>query len=206
MKLQVQDSAAAIEVSDANFAAAFNEPLVHQVLTAFRAAGRAGTKAQKTRAEVRGGGIKPWKQKGTGRARAGTIRGPIWVGGGRAFAAKPRDFTQKVNRKMYRAAMRAVISELVREQRLVVIEKLDLPRPKTRELAGQLRRLGLENVLILTESYEQGLCLAARNLPWAEVIDSREVNPLSLLSFDKVLATSGAIRNLEEKLSEEKSA
>jgi large subunit ribosomal protein L4 len=201
MKLQVQGGSAAIEVSDSNFGAEFNEPLVHQVLTAFRAAGRAGTKAQKTRAEVRGGGIKPWRQKGTGRARAGSTRGPIWVGGGRTFAAKPRDFSQKVNRKMYRSAMRAVISELVRQNRLLVVDRLDLQKGKTRELADQLKRLNLQNVLILVESYEEKLCLAARNLPWAEVIDSREVNPLSLMSFEKVLATSMAIRKLEEKLS-----
>jgi large subunit ribosomal protein L4 len=201
MKLQVQGGSATLEVSDSSFSAEFNEPLVHQVLTAFRAAGRAGTKAQKTRAEVRGGGIKPWNQKGTGRARAGTTRGPIWVGGGRAFAAKPRDFSQKVNRKMYRSAMRAVISELVREKRLVVVDKIELQRPKTRELADHLKRLELTNVLILVETYDEKLCLAARNLPWAEVIDSREVNPLSLISFEKVLATSKAIKNLEERLS-----
>jgi large subunit ribosomal protein L4 len=204
MKLQVQGGAAVIEVSDSNFAAAFNEPLVHQVLTAFRAAGRAGTKAQKTRAEVRGGGIKPWKQKGTGRARAGSTRGPIWVGGGRAFAAKPRDFSQKVNRKMYRSAMRSIVSELVRQGRLVVVDKLDVQRPKTRELADQLKKFDLQDVLIVVDSHDENLSLAARNLPKVEVVGDREVNPLSLISFQKVLATSKAVRNLDQKLSEAK--
>lgn len=201
MKLPVHGSSANLEVSDRNFAATFNEALVHQVVTAFRAGGRAGTKAQKTRAEVRGGGIKPWKQKGTGRARAGTTRGPIWVGGGRTFAAKPRDFGQKVNRKMYRAAMRAVVSELVREGRLVIVDKLDLERAKTRDLAAKLQDLKLEHVLILVEQYDEKLCLAARNLPRVEVTDLRELNPVTLVRFNQVLATAGAIRGLEERLS-----
>jgi large subunit ribosomal protein L4 len=206
MKLQVQGGSAGIEVSDSNFAAAFNEPLVHQVLTAFRAAGRSGTKAQKTRAEVRGGGIKPWKQKGTGRARAGSTRGPIWVGGGRAFAAKPRDFSQKVNRKMYRSAMRAIVSELIRQDRLVVVDTLAVQHPKTRELADQLKKFDLQDVLIVVDTHDENLSLAARNLPMVEVIDAAAVNPLSLISFEKVLATSKAVRNLDQKLSEAKSS
>ena len=200
MKLSVQGGAAGIEVSDQNFAAPFNEALVHQVLTAYRAGARAGTKAQKTRAEVRGGGSKPWRQKGTGQARAGTTRGPIWVGGGRAFAAKPRDFSQKVNRKMYRAAIRGILSTLVREDRLVVVNELALDQARTRDLVARLKSLGLDHVLIIVDQYEEKLCLAARNLPWAEVLVAREINPLSLLSYDKVLATAAAVRSIEERL------
>lgn len=200
MKLTLQGGGA-LEVSDQNFAAPFNEPLVHQVLTAYRAGSRAGTKAQKTRAEVRGGGSKPWKQKGTGQARAGTTRGPIWVGGGRAFAAKPRDFTQKVNRKMYRAALRGMLSELLREDRLLVVDSLDLDQPKTRDLVARLKGLGLDHVLILVDRYDDKLCLAARNLPWVDVLAINEINPVSLVGFDKVLATAAAVRGIEERLS-----
>jgi large subunit ribosomal protein L4 len=201
MKLPVQGSSASIEVSDRNFGAVFNEPLVHQVVTAFRAGSRSGTKAQKTRAEVRGGGIKPWKQKGTGRARAGSSRSPIWVGGGRTFAAKPRDFGQKVNRKMYRAAMRAVVSELIRQDRLVIVEGLDLERAKTRDLVAKLKSFKLENVLILVEQYEEKLVLAARNLPGVDVTDLSDLNPFALVRSKQVVATAGAIRSLEERLS-----
>jgi large subunit ribosomal protein L4 len=201
MKLAIQGGAAGIEVSDQNFGAPFNEALVHQVLTAYRAASRAGTKAQKTRAEVRGGGAKPWRQKGTGQARAGTSRGPIWVGGGRAFAARPRSFEQKVNRKMYRAALRSVLSELVREDRLLVVENLSLDQPKTRELAARLKGLGLAQVLILVDKHDEKLCLAARNIPGVDVLAASEVDPLSLVRFDKVLATAAAVRSIEERLS-----
>lgn len=201
MKLAIQGGAAGIEVSDQNFGAPFNEALVHQVLTAYRAASRAGTKAQKTRAEVRGGGAKPWRQKGTGQARAGTSRGPIWVGGGRAFAARPRSFEQKVNRKMYRAALRSVLSELVREDRLMVVESLSLEQPKTRELAARLKGLGLAQVLILVDRLDEKLCLAARNIPGVDVLAASEVDPLSLVRFDKVLATAAAVRSIEERLS-----
>lgn len=201
MKLTLQGGSGALDVSERNFGAAFNESLVHQVLTAYRAAGRSGTKAQKTRAEVRGGGAKPWRQKGTGQARAGTTRGPIWVGGGRAFAAKPRSFEQKVNRKMYRAALRGVLSELVREDRLVVVDDLAVSQPKTRELAGKLQSLGLDHVLIVVDKYDDKLCLAARNLPDVEVVAAREVDPLSLVRFRKVLATAAAVRSIEERLS-----
>jgi large subunit ribosomal protein L4 len=201
MKLSMQGGGAGLEVSDQNFAAPFNEALVHQVLTAYRAGARAGTKAQKTRAEVRGGGAKPWRQKGTGQARAGTTRGPIWVGGGRAFAASPRDFSQKVNRKMFRAALRGMLSELVREDRLVVVNDFTVDQPRTRDLASRLKALGLDHVLILVDKYEEKLCLAARNLPRVEVLTSREVDPLSLISFKKVLATVAAVRGIEERLS-----
>ena len=201
MKLTVQGGAGVLDVSDQNFAAPFNEPLIHQVLTAYRAGARAGTKAQKTRAEVRGGGAKPHAQKGTGHARAGSTRGPIWVGGGRAFAAKPRSFSQKVNRKMYRAAMRGVLSQLVREDRLVVVENMTLDQAKTRDLVARLKGMGLEHVLILVDQHDEKLCLAARNIPWAEVLAVREVNPLSLIRFETVLATAAAVRIIEERLS-----
>jgi large subunit ribosomal protein L4 len=201
MKLAVQGGAAGLEVSEQNFGAPFNEALVHQVLTAYRAAGRSGTKAQKTRAEVRGGGAKPWRQKGTGQARAGTSRGPIWVGGGRAFAAKPRSFEQKVNRKMYRAAIRGILSQLVREDRLVVVDGLSLQQPKTRDLVTKLKGLSLDNVLILVDQHDENLLLAARNIPTVEVLAVQEVNPLSLIRREKVLATSAAVRSIEERLS-----
>jgi large subunit ribosomal protein L4 len=201
MKLNVQGSASGLEVSEHNFAAPFNEPLVHQVLTAYRAGARAGTKAQKTRAEVRGGGAKPWRQKGTGQARAGSRRSPIWVGGGRTFAAKPRSFEQKVNRKMYRSALRGILSELVRTERLHVVESLELEQAKTRDLVARLEALGLDHVLILAEQHDEKLWLAARNIPWVHVLTARELDPLSLVRFDKVLATAGAIRSIEERLS-----
>jgi len=190
-----------LEVSEKAFGREFNESLVHQVVVAYMAAGRAGTKRQKSRAEVRGGGIKPFRQKGTGQARAGSIRSPIWVGGGRAFAARPRDYSQKVNRKMYRGAMQAMFSELARQERLVVIDSLALEAPKTRLLAGKLKELGLGNVLILVEAYDEKLDLASRNLPGVAVLPVAAVDPRSLLSHDHVLATVAAVRMLEEKLS-----
>jgi large subunit ribosomal protein L4 len=199
MKLSVQGGGS-IEVSDDAFGAQFNEALIHQVITAYRAGGRAGTKAQKTRAEVSGGGKKPWKQKGSGRARAGTTRGPIWVGGGRAFAAKPRNYDQKVNRKMYRAAMRSVFSELVRQDRLVLVDALELPQPRTRELVGRLRDFGLDRVLILVDKLADNLRLAARNIPGVAVLEAREANPFALIQFDKVLATTEALKIVEERL------
>ncbi len=201
MKLTLQGSTGGLDVSEQNFAAPFNESLIHQVLTAYQAGSRAGTKAQKTRAEVRGGGAKPWRQKGTGQARAGSSRGPIWVGGGRAFAAKPRSFDQKVNRKMYRAAMRGMLSRLVSEERLVVVESLSLEAAKTRDLAARLKGYGLDHVLILVDQYDEKLCLAARNIPWVDVLAVRELNPLSLIRFEKILATAAAVRGIEERLS-----
>jgi large subunit ribosomal protein L4 len=190
-----------VQVSDATFAREYNESLVHQVVTAYMAAGRAGTKAQKTRAEVRGGGRKPWNQKGTGSARAGSIRSPIWVGGGRAFAAKPRDYSQKVNRKMYRAALQAMLSELVRQDRLVVVSGIELEAPKTKLLVGKLNELSLGNsVLLLIEAFDERLELAARNLPYVDVLPVGSLDPLSLARHDKVLATVGAVRLLEERL------
>jgi large subunit ribosomal protein L4 len=204
MKLKVVSKGAQaedVQVSDATFAREFNEALVHQVVTAYMAAGRAGTKAQKTKAEVRGGGIKPWRQKGTGQARAGSIRSPIWVGGGRAFAAKPRDFSQKVNRKMYRGAIRSMLSELARQERLVVTNGLELDAPKTKMLVQKLSDFGLGNsVLVLIEAYDEKLELAARNLPYVDVLPVNALDPLSLARHDKVLATVGAVRLLEERL------
>jgi large subunit ribosomal protein L4 len=190
----------ALDVSETAFGREYNESLVHQVVTAYMAGGRAGTKRQKSRAEVRGGGIKPWKQKGGGRARAGSIRSPIWVGGGRAFAARPRDFSQKVNRKMYRGALQAMLSELARLERLTVIESLTLEAPKTRLLAARLKELGLNDVLILVEAYDEKLDLAARNLMGVSVLPVGSIDPLSLLQHQNVLATVGAVRMLEEKL------
>jgi len=200
MKLKMVNGAGELQVSEATFGRAFNEALVHQVVTAYRAAGRSGTKAQKTRAEVRGGGKKPWSQKGTGQARSGSSRSPIWVGGGRAFAAKPRGFEQKVNRKMYRGAIRAMLSELARTERLVVAEQLSFDAPKTKLLNGQLKAWALSSVLIVVEALDEKLILAARNLPHVEVIEVSSLNPLSLARHDKVLMTVGAVKMLEERL------
>lgn len=199
MKLKMQGSGS-VEVADSAFSAKFNEPLVHQVVTAFLAGGRAGTKAQKTRAQVRGGGAKPWRQKGTGRARAGTIRSPIWVGGGRAFAAVPRDHSQKVNRKMYRGALRSVLSELVRQDRLVVTEELTMEAPKTRELAAKLKEFGLDSVLIVNEAFDEKVFLSARNLPNVGICDASSIDPVVLMRFEKVLITLPALKMLEERL------
>ena len=200
MKIAMTGGKGSIEVSDSTFGADFNEPLIHQIVTAHRAGGRAGTKRQKNRSDVRGGGAKPWKQKGTGRARAGTTRSPIWVGGGRAFAARPRDHAQKINRKMYRAAMRSIVSELIRQERLLVVDAIAVDQPKTQELVGKLQELKLDHVLILVHEYDEKLCLAARNLPWVDVLDLREINPVSLIRYEKVLATKAAVEKLEERL------
>ncbi|MFM8517916.1 MAG: 50S ribosomal protein L4 [Nevskiaceae bacterium] len=200
MKIKIVGGSNELQVSEAAFGHEYNEALVHQVVTAYRNAGRAGTKAQLTKAEVRGGGKKPWSQKGTGQARAGSSRSPIWVGGGRAFAAKPRSFAQKVNRKMYRGALRSMLSELVRQDRLVVTNGIDLEAPKTRLLAAQLKQLELTNVLIVVEALEEKLFLAARNLPHVEVLPVTALNPLALASCDKVLMTVGAVKLIEERL------
>jgi large subunit ribosomal protein L4 len=200
MKLKLVSGGTDLEVSETTFGQQYNEALVHQVVTAYRAAGRAGTKAQKTRAEVRGGGKKPWAQKGTGQARAGSSRSPIWVGGGRTFAAKPRDFAQKVNRKMYRGAIRSMLSELARTDRLVVTDAIALEAPKTRLLANQLKSLSMGKALIVVEAMDEGLYLAARNLPHVEVIEATALNPLSLASCDKVLMTVAAVKRIEERL------
>ncbi len=200
MKLKMQDSGS-VDVAEAAFGADYNKPLVHQVVTAYLAGARAGTKAQKNRAAVRGGGAKPWAQKGTGRARAGTIRSPIWVGGGRTFAAQPRNHEQKVNKKMYRAALRSMLSELVRQDRLIIVESLDLEAPKTKLLATRLKELDLTSVLILNEAFDEKVYLAARNLPHVGICDAASVDPVVLIRFEKVLVTLPALKLLEERLS-----
>ncbi|MEJ2127572.1 MAG: 50S ribosomal protein L4 [Woeseiaceae bacterium] len=200
MKLKMQGTGS-VDVAEAAFGADFNEPLVHQVVTAYLAGGRAGTKAQKNRSAVRGGGTKPWRQKGMGRARAGTIRSPIWVGGGRTFAAQPRNYEQKVNKKMYRAALRSVLSELVRQDRLVVVKELELEAPKTKLLATKLKELELDNVLILNEAFDEKIYLAARNLPNVGICDAASIDPVVLIRFEKVLVTLPALKMIEERLS-----
>ena len=199
-QLKLQQGGNTIEVSEKAFGREFNEALVHQVVTAYMAGGRAGTKRQLSKAEVRGGGRKPHNQKGGGRARAGSIRSPIWVGGGRAFAARPRDFSQKVNRKMYRGALSALLSELARLERLTVVETFALDAPKTKLLATKLKELGLADVLIVVEAYDEKLELASRNLLGVTVLPVSAVDPVSLIRHERVLATVGAIRMLEEKL------
>ena len=202
MELQLHSASGggAVDVSDVAFGRDFNESLVHQVVTAYLAGARRGTKAQKDRAQARGGGAKPWRQKGTGRARAGTIRSPIWVGGGRAFAARPRDFSQKVNRKMYRGAMRAILSELVRRERLKLVDQFELEAPKTKMLVTRLKEMELSNVLIVVEAFDEKLHLASRNLPNVEVVTASAIDPVSLLRYDQVLMTVASVRLLEETL------
>ncbi|MDI5932678.1 50S ribosomal protein L4 [Halomonas sp. M4R5S39] len=200
MNLNLAAGAGTVEVSDATFGKEFNEALVHQVVTAYLAGGRQGTRAQKNRSDVRGGGKKPWRQKGTGRARAGTIRSPLWRSGGVTFAARPQDHSQKVNRKMYRAAMRSILSELVRQERLVAVDEITVEAPKTKQLVAKLAELGLEKVLIVTEEVDEKLYLAARNIPNVDVVDVAAADPVSLVAFDKVLVTVSALRKFEEKL------
>ena len=189
-----------VSVSDAAFAREYNEDLVHQVVTAYLSGARQGTRAQKNRAAVRGGGKKPWRQKGTGRARAGTIRSPIWRSGGVTFAAQPQDHSQKVNRKMYRAALRSIMSELARQDRLMVVESLELEEPKTKLLAKQLGDYGVDNVLIVTSEVGENLYLAARNLHKVDVRDVDGVDPVSLIGYEKVMVTVDAVKKFEEML------
>jgi len=201
MKLKlVGGSGTGLQVSEATFGREFNEALVHQVVTAYMAAGRSGTKAQKTKAEVRGGGKKPHAQKGTGQARAGSSRSPLWVGGGVTFAAKPRSFAQKVNRKMYQGALRSMLSELARQERLVVADSIALEAPKTKLLASKLKDWSLDNVLIVVEAIDEKLALASRNLPYVNVVTAAAVDPVSLARHHKVLVTVGAVKQLEERL------
>ncbi len=200
MKLKFASGGAELAVSDETFGKEFNEALVHQVVTAYRNAGRSGTKAQLTKAEVRGGGRKPRPQKGGGTSRAGSIRSPIWVGGGRAFAAKPRDFAQKVNKKMYRGAIQSMLSELARQDRLVVAQDFTVDTPKTKQVAEKLKKLKLESVLIIVEGIDEKLFLGARNLKHVEVLPVSSLNPLALASYDKVLMTVGAVKLIEERL------
>jgi len=189
-----------VAVSDDIFGRDYNEALIHQVVTAYLAGGRAGTKAQKNRSAVSGGGAKPWAQKGTGRARAGTSRSPIWRSGGKTFAAKPQDWSQKVNRKMYRAGVRSILSELVRQERLVVVDKFASDTGKTKDMVVQLSKLGLANVLIVTETMDENIYLSSRNIPHVDVIDVEGVNPVDLVGFDKILVTVDALKKIEEKL------
>lgn len=193
-------SAGTVEVSDAAFGKEFNQDLVHQAVTAYLAGARQGTRAQKTRSEVSGGGKKPWRQKGTGRARAGTIRSPIWRTGGVTFAAKPQDHSQKLNRKMYRAALRSILSELARQERLVVVESFDLDAPKTKSLVKKLGEYGVQDVLIVTEEVTENLYLSSRNLHKVDVRDAVGVDPVSLIRFEKVLVTVPALKKIEEML------
>ncbi|AQT61774.1 50S ribosomal protein L4 [Cellvibrio mixtus] len=189
-----------VSVSEVAFGREFNQDLVHQAVVAYMAGARQGTKAQKTRAEVSGGGKKPWRQKGTGRARAGTIRSPIWRGGGATFAAKPRNFEQKLNKKMYRAALQCILSELNRQNRLIVVESFDVDAPKTKALVQKLAQFDLTDALIVTEEMSENLFLASRNLYKVGVIDVQGVDPVSLIGFDKVVVTVPALKKFEEIL------
>ena len=201
MDINLHSSKDKLTVADAVFGAEFNESLVHQVVTAYMNGARAGTKKQLTRGEVRGGGKKPWKQKGTGRARAGTIRSPLWRHGGRHFAAVPRDHGQKVNRKMYRGAIRSIIGELARQGHLIVAEKFAVDAPKTKSLLAALEKLGVNDILIVTESMDQNLVLSSRNLHKVAVCDVDALNPVALLTHEKVLMTQDAVKKLEAWLS-----
>ena len=200
MNLNLAADGGSVEVSDEAFGREFNEALVHQVVVAHLAGARQGSRAQKTRSDVRGGGRKPFRQKGTGRARAGTIRSPIWRSGGVTFAARPQDHATKVNRKMYRGALRCIASELIRQDRLVAVESFNVDAPKTKALLAQLKTLDLSSVLIVTEDVDQNLYLAARNIKGVDVCDVQALDPVNLISHDKVLVTVGALKKLEEAL------
>ena len=193
-------SGSAVELSEVAFGREFNEALVHQVVTAYLAGGRQGSKAQKSRADVSGGGKRPFRQKGTGRARAGSIRSPIWVGGGKTFAARPQDWSQKVNRKMYRGAMQCILAELVRQDRLVLVEEFAVAAPKTKELLAKLNDLNATRALIVTESVDENLYLAARNIPHVDVVDAAAIDPVSLIAFDKVVMSVAAAKKIEVEL------
>ncbi|NVK02036.1 MAG: 50S ribosomal protein L4 [Oceanospirillaceae bacterium] len=198
MNLNLTGANGSVEVAESAFGKEFNEALVHQVVTAYLAGGRQGTKAQKTRSEVSGGGAKPFRQKGTGRARQGTTRSPIWRTGGVTFAAKPRSYDQKVNKKMYRAAMRSILSELVRQERLVVVENFSVEAPKTKQFLAKMKEFDLSNALVVTEEVDQNLYLSSRNVPHVDVIDAAGIDPVSLIGFDKVVMTVPALKKIEE--------
>ncbi len=200
MNLTLQNGSS-IDVSDQVFGVDYNEALVHQVVKAYYNGARSGTKAQKTRAQVRGGGAKPWRQKGTGRARAGTSSSPIWRSGGVTFAASPRDFSQKVNRKMYSGAIRSILSELVRQDRLLVVDEFAIDAPKTREITSKLKQLDVKDTLIIVADLDENLILASRNLYNVDVRDSSDIDPASLIAFDKIVITSAALKKIEERLS-----
>jgi len=198
--LSEKDSAGKVEVMEAIFGQAFNETLVHQLVVRYLAGARAGTKAQKTRSDVSGGGSKPWKQKGTGRARSGTIRSPIWRTGGVAFAARPRSYEQKLNKKMFRVGVRSILSELLRQGRLVVSSDILPTSPKTKDLNTKIKSIDAKRILIVVENVDANLALASRNIPYVEVIEAANLSPVSLVSADKVIATPGALKQLEERL------
>lgn len=193
-------STKSVEVSDANFAREFNEPLVHQLVTAYLAGGRSGSRATKSRSDVSGGGCKPWAQKGSGRARAGTIRSPLWRTGGHTFALSPQDHSQKVNKKMYRSGMRSILSELARQDRLMIVDKFEVKEAKTKDLLDKLTALGFESGIIVTSDADDKLYLSARNLHKIDVLDASEVNPVSLVGSDKILMTVAAVQKIEEML------
>jgi large subunit ribosomal protein L4 len=198
--LNDQDTAGKVEVNEAVFGRDYNETLIHQIVTRFLAAKRAGTKAQKTRSEVSGGGMKPWRQKGTGRARSGSTRSPIWRTGGVAFAARPRNYEQKLNKKMFRAGIRSILSELLRQDRLVVANDILPTSPKTKDFVAKLKGLDARRILIVVDSVDQNLALASRNVPYVEVVEANNLNPVLLVSAEKVIATSGALKKIEEHL------
>lgn len=200
MELALKDAQGALEVSEATFGREYNEALVHQVVVAYASGARQGSRAQKTRAEVSGGGAKPWRQKGTGRARAGTTRSPIWRSGGVTFAAKPQDHSQKVNKKMYRGALKSILSELVRQDRLCVVESFSVDTPKTKQLVAKLKDMNLDDVLIVTKDVDENLFLASRNLHKVDVRDVQGIDPVSLIAFKNVLITVDAVKQLEEAL------
>jgi len=200
MDLKTQ-SGGSVSVADSVFGVEYNEGLVHQIVTAYLAAARAGTAAQKTRSEVRGGGAKPWRQKGTGRARAGTSRSPIWTGGGVTFAAKTRDYSQKVNKKMYRGAIRSILSHVASEGRLIIVDGIELAEPKTKQMKAKMAELGVEKVLFLMEDVSESLYLASRNIPYVQILDVEGVDPVSLMRFPHIVATTAAIKQLEERFS-----
>jgi large subunit ribosomal protein L4 len=198
--LNDQDSAGKVDVNEAVFGRDYNETLIHQIVTRFLAGSRAGTKAQKTRSEVSGGGMKPWRQKGTGRARSGSTRSPIWRTGGVAFAARPRNYEQKLNKKMYRAGIRSILSELLRQDRLAVANDILPTSPKTKDFAEKLKSLNARRILIVVDAIDENLALASRNLPNVEVVEANNLNPVLLVSAEKVIATSGALKKIEEHL------
>ncbi len=202
MDITIHNTKKKVSVSDDAFDASFNETLVHQLVVSYMAAGRAGTKAQKTRSEVSGGGAKPWRQKGTGRARAGTIRSPLWRSGGVTFAAEPRDYSKKLNKKMYRVGMRSIVSELLRQDRIVLVDSLGVSEPKTKAMKARLTELGADkNALVLTDGLDSSVYLAARNIPTVNVMDVAIVDPVSLVRQDKVVIDQAALKKLEERLS-----
>lgn len=200
MELQITNGGS-LNVDDAIFAKDFNEALVHQAVVAYMAGGRSGTKAQKTRSEVSGGGAKPWRQKGTGRARAGTSRSPIWRSGGVTFAAKPKDFSKKLNKKMYRAAVRSIFSELVRQDRLIVVDEFSIDEPKTQAMIAKLGELNCNDVLIVTDNDDKNVYLSSRNIPHCEALGVSALNPVSLVGHEKVLMTTAAVSRVQEWLS-----